>query len=122
MPVTKESVIAALQQIELPDGGTLISRDMLRALSVDDGTVRFVIEAPSPEIARQMTALQRIAEQAFEVDQRQPGENLLDARMLVALAPIVVDLVGGKRRFAPEKPCDPFPRHARGIGVIRFVP
>ena len=64
MPVTKESVIAALQQIELPDGGTLISRDMLRALSVEDGTVRFVIEAPSPEIARQMTALQRIAEQA----------------------------------------------------------
>lgn len=64
MPVTKESVIAALQQIELPDGGTLISRDMLRALSVDDGAVRFVIEAPSPEIARQMTGLQRVAEQA----------------------------------------------------------
>ncbi|SEI80276.1 ATP-binding protein involved in chromosome partitioning [Pseudooceanicola nitratireducens] len=62
MALTRESVIAALQRIELPDGGTLVSRDMLRALTVEDGMVRFVIEAPSPEIARQMTGLQKTAE------------------------------------------------------------
>lgn len=64
MTVLKESVIAALQQIELPDGGTLVTRDMLRALTIEGGTVRFVIEAPSPEMARQMSGLQRFAEEA----------------------------------------------------------
>ena len=35
MTVTQAQVDAALQQIELPDGGTLVSRDMIRALSID---------------------------------------------------------------------------------------
>lgn len=62
MSVTKDDILAALQRIELPDGGSLVSRDMVRALTVDGGTVRFVIEAPSPEIARQMSGLVRAAE------------------------------------------------------------
>jgi len=61
----RESVVAALQKVELPDGGTLLSRDMIRALSVENGTVRFVIEAPSPDIARQMSGLQRMLEQSI---------------------------------------------------------
>ncbi|WP_407492503.1 P-loop NTPase [Pseudooceanicola sp. MF1-13] len=65
MSATRESVIAALQKIELPDGGTLVSRDMIRALSVENGLVRFVIEAPSPEIARQMSGLQQMLDQTL---------------------------------------------------------
>ncbi len=63
MDVTKERIEQALRQLVLPDGGDLISRDMVRALAISDGAVRFVIEAPSPAIARQMEPLRGAAEQ-----------------------------------------------------------
>ncbi|WP_425039606.1 Mrp/NBP35 family ATP-binding protein [Primorskyibacter sp. S187A] len=57
-----EQVKQALARLALPDGGDLISRDMVRAISVENGMVRFVIEAPSPEIAQQMEPLRQAAE------------------------------------------------------------
>ncbi|MDX5382136.1 MAG: Mrp/NBP35 family ATP-binding protein [Rhodobacterales bacterium] len=63
MAVTREIIEKALRQLALPDGGDLISRDMVRALTLSEGAVRFVIEAPSPEIARQMEPLRAAAEQ-----------------------------------------------------------
>ncbi|SEQ30842.1 Mrp/NBP35 family ATP-binding protein [Thalassovita taeanensis] len=62
MAITREAVEQALAQIGMPDGGDLISRDMVRALNVEDGAVRFVIEAPSPAVARQMEPLRAAAE------------------------------------------------------------
>ncbi|MBK0327334.1 Mrp/NBP35 family ATP-binding protein [Rhodobacteraceae bacterium F11138] len=62
MAVTRNQIEDSLNTLELPDGGTLVSRDMIRALTVDDGVVRFVIEAPSPGIASQMEPLRRAAE------------------------------------------------------------
>lgn len=47
MPIARESVLAVLDRIPLPDGGTLVSRDLIRALTVEGDAVRFVIEAPS---------------------------------------------------------------------------
>jgi len=44
MAQTKENILAALATIGLPDGGDLVSRDMIRALQVQDDVVRFVIE------------------------------------------------------------------------------
>ena len=64
MAVTRSEIEAALGRLELPDGGNLISRDMVRALSVEGGEVRFVIEAPSPEIAQRMEPLRAAAERA----------------------------------------------------------
>jgi ATP-binding protein involved in chromosome partitioning len=64
MAVDRESVLGALGGIGLPDGGTLVSRDLIRALSVADGEVRFVIEAPSPEAGRALEPLRRAAEAA----------------------------------------------------------
>ncbi|MDE4173922.1 Mrp/NBP35 family ATP-binding protein [Phaeobacter sp. PT47_59] len=64
MPVTRDQILAALERLALPDGGTLVSRDMLRALSIDGAQVRFVIEAPSPAIAQHMEPLRRAAEAA----------------------------------------------------------
>ncbi|MEP4197455.1 MAG: Mrp/NBP35 family ATP-binding protein [Aliishimia sp.] len=55
-------VRAALARIELPNGKDLISADMIRALQVTNGDVKFVIEAPSPEIAAQMEPMRRAAE------------------------------------------------------------
>ncbi|MBW4985729.1 Mrp/NBP35 family ATP-binding protein [Mameliella sp. CS4] len=66
MSEMKNAVEAALERVDLPDGGNLISRDMIRALRVDDGAVRFVIEAPSAELARRMEPLRAIAQKAVE--------------------------------------------------------
>jgi ATP-binding protein involved in chromosome partitioning len=62
MTEIKQTVREALARLVLPDGGDLVSRDMIRALSVENGVARFVIEAPSPEIARQMEPLRQAAE------------------------------------------------------------
>ncbi len=60
----RAAIEAELARLELPDGGNLISRDMVRALSVEGGVVRFVIEAPSPDAARAMEPLRARAEEA----------------------------------------------------------
>ncbi|TGD43605.1 iron-sulfur cluster carrier protein ApbC [Pseudotabrizicola sediminis] len=68
MGVSRETVMAALAGINLPGDGNLVSQDMIRALTIDDAddgaTVRFVIEAPSPDAARQIAPLQSLAEAA----------------------------------------------------------
>lgn len=64
MGVTRTEIEQVLSKVELPDGGTLVSRDMIRALTVEGDTVRFVIEAPSPEVAQQMEPVRRAAEAA----------------------------------------------------------
>lgn len=64
MSVDRRTVESRLSQIALPDGGDLISRGMIRALTVEGGAVRFVIEAPTPEMARQMEPMRAAAERA----------------------------------------------------------
>ena len=66
MSVTREDVLAALARISTPQGGTLVSRDLVRALFVEGGSVRFVIEAPSPEEARTLGPAQAAAELAVK--------------------------------------------------------
>ena len=62
MTVTKDTVLQQLSQVALPDGGNMVSRDMVRALAVEGSSVRFVIEAPTPEAARGMEAVRVQAE------------------------------------------------------------
>ena len=64
MSVSQQTVLSALERIALPDGGTLVSRDMIRALRVQEGLVTFVIEAPDPEMARRLEPVRQAAEQA----------------------------------------------------------
>ena len=45
MAVSRERVLQELAQIAVPGGGNLVSDDLVRALHVDSGTIRFVIEA-----------------------------------------------------------------------------
>lgn len=65
MPVTRDEIMGALARVALPDGGDLVSRDMIRALDIDGGAVRFVIEAPSPDAARAMEPVRAAAEAAL---------------------------------------------------------
>ncbi len=65
MAVSRETVMATLQSVALDGGGDLISRDLVRALSVEDGVVRFVIEAPTPAEAQALAGDQDRAETAL---------------------------------------------------------
>ncbi|MGB8811552.1 MAG: Mrp/NBP35 family ATP-binding protein [Paracoccaceae bacterium] len=64
-PPTHDTVMACLAAVSLPGGGDLVSRDMIRALSVDGGNIRFVIEAETPEQARTLGPVQAQAEAAL---------------------------------------------------------
>ena len=73
MEVTREQILDALRRIHLPDGKDLVSADLIRALTVDSGAVRFVIEAPDPEIARQIEPLRQAAEAAVREAREETG-------------------------------------------------
>ncbi|PLL10975.1 sodium:proton antiporter [Tabrizicola sp. TH137] len=66
MTVTKEEILRALSGVGLPGGGDLVSRDLIRALTVEGGLVRFVIEAESPEAARALGPVPAAAEAAVK--------------------------------------------------------
>lgn len=64
MALTRDAVMTALERVTLADGGTLVSRDLIRALTVEGDSVRFVIEADSPEHARALDPARAAAEAA----------------------------------------------------------
>ncbi len=70
MTVTRDAVLDCLSRITLPGGGTLVSRDLVRALNIEGGTVRFVIEAPDAAQARALAPVRDAAEAAVR---RLPG-------------------------------------------------
>jgi len=70
MAPTRDDVLEALSRLTLPGGADVVSSDMIRALQIDGGAVRFVIEAPDPEAAAGMEAVRRAAE---DIVRRLPG-------------------------------------------------
>ena len=65
MELTRDTVLKALSGIPAPGGGTLVSRDLIRALRVEGGLVSFVIEAATPDEARALAPVQADAEAAL---------------------------------------------------------
>jgi ATP-binding protein involved in chromosome partitioning len=63
MSQTRETVLQALRGLTLPDGGDVVSRDMVRALRVDGGRISFVLEAESAEAAQKMASVRQACEQ-----------------------------------------------------------
>ncbi|MDJ0826736.1 MAG: Mrp/NBP35 family ATP-binding protein [Rhodobacter sp.] len=64
MAVDAEKIRQVLSTVSLPDGGNLATRDMVRALSVEGGSVRFVIESESPEAAQRLEPVRAAAQAA----------------------------------------------------------
>ncbi|MCG6904213.1 MAG: Mrp/NBP35 family ATP-binding protein [Rhodobacter sp.] len=64
MTLEIEKIRQVLSRLNLPDGGDLVTRDMVRALTIDGGAVRFVIEADSADAARLLENLRAEAEKA----------------------------------------------------------
>ena len=66
MAVAREAVERVLAGVACPGGGTLISRDLVRALQIEGGTVRFVLEAANPDEARSLAPAHAAAESALK--------------------------------------------------------
>ena len=66
MALKREDVLEALKAIRLPDGGDPVSRGLIKAVSVEGGKVRFVIEGESLEHARAIAPLKGAAEEAVK--------------------------------------------------------
>lgn len=62
MTVTRDRILEELDRVQLPDGATLVSRGMVKALTIEGAQVRFVIEAASPEEARRMEPVREAAQ------------------------------------------------------------
>ncbi|MDQ2093455.1 Mrp/NBP35 family ATP-binding protein [Rhodalgimonas zhirmunskyi] len=63
--ISRETVLRELDRLKLPDGGTLVSRGMVKAVTVEktgaESEVRFVIEAESADQARRMEDIRAAA-------------------------------------------------------------
>lgn len=108
MTISREKILQRLSELALPDGGNLISADLVRALTLEDGPsgaqVRFVIEAPNAETARHMEPLRAAAERAV---MDLGGVAKVQAALTAHEAPKAPSLkVGGhpKPQTAPLKP------------------
>ena len=64
MTPSREDIMSVLGAVPVADGGTLVSRDLIRALMIDGGQVRFVIEAATPDQARALEPVRSAAEAA----------------------------------------------------------
>ncbi|KGJ06797.1 ATP-binding protein involved in chromosome partitioning [Paracoccus halophilus] len=62
MAISRERVLEELARIEVPGGGNLVSRDLLRALHVDSGAIRFVIETEDAASARALAPVEAEAQ------------------------------------------------------------
>ena len=63
MAITRDEILSELARLTLPGGENLVSRDMIRALTIESGAVRFVIEAADPAEAAKMDAIRAAAEE-----------------------------------------------------------
>ena len=66
MALDRQLLLETLSRIGLPDGGTIVSRDMVRAVAIDARAVRFVLEAPDADTARRMEPVREAAARLTE--------------------------------------------------------
>ena len=104
----RDQIIQELDKIKMPNGQSIVALDMVRALTIDEGHVQFVIEAPSAAVAG---ALESLRQQAVEAVTALAGVNktsvILTAHSGAAEKPEPPQLkVGGhpKPQAAPMKP------------------
>lgn len=111
----RDQILSVLSRIALPDGGDPVSRDMIRALTVEGDRVSFVIEAPTPELARQMEPVRRAAEAAVAALGVARVSALLTAHGPAAKAPPPSLKIGGHP--TPQAG----PQHVPGVARILAV-
>ncbi len=66
MALTRDVVLDRLKTIQLPNGRDIVSADLVRALQIENDTVRFVIEAEDADHARALEHVRSAAEKAVQ--------------------------------------------------------
>lgn len=66
MAISRDEVLDELSRIGVPGGGNLVSADLIRALTVEGDTVRFVIEVADAAMAAEMRQAEAEAEQRLK--------------------------------------------------------
>lgn len=116
MPVTRDQVLETLSKLTLPDGGTLVSRDMIRALTVDGDRVNWVIEVDPA----QGKAMEPVREAAERLVAALPGVGKVSSVLTAHAAPKPKapppDLKIG-RHATPQAGPEPIPGVASVIAV-----
>ncbi len=113
----RDQILATLSRIAAPDGGDLVSRDMVRALSIEGGRVSFVIEADNPGLARKMEPQRAEAERAVSA---LPGVESVSV-ILTAHAPAARQAApagGGAPSLAIGRHPTPGPMKVAGVDRI----
>ncbi|MEL6584143.1 MAG: Mrp/NBP35 family ATP-binding protein [Pseudomonadota bacterium] len=94
MSADRAGVLEALKGVSLPEGGDLASSGMVRALSVDGGKVRFVMDVDPSRVA----AMEPVKEQAEAQLTALAGVDAVSIVMTSErAAPAPPDLMGGKK-------------------------
>lgn len=87
MSLTRDTVLDALRAVALPDGRDIVSADLVRALSVEGGVVRFVMEV-APDQGRAMEPVRAAAQAVVErLDGVTQASVLLTAHSAPAATP-----------------------------------
>jgi ATP-binding protein involved in chromosome partitioning len=83
MALSREAVLQVLSSLRLPGGGDPVSADMVRALVIEGGQIRFVLEVAGPDEARALEPLRQAAEAALRA---LPGVTAVSAVMTAPTA------------------------------------
>lgn len=96
MSVSREVALGEISDIRLPDGRTLAEADLVRALTVEAGRVRFVIEVADAAMARALAPVEAEAQRRLEA---LPG---VEAVQIVMTAPAAGRAPAGGAGDAPS--------------------
>lgn len=101
MTITRDAVIATLKTIKDPASDEdIMAAGLVRALSVEDGNVRFVFEV-APSVAKQMEPVRAAAETALKA---MPGIGAVSAIMTAHTAPAAPPDLKPQRKSEPSGP------------------
>lgn len=117
MPVTRETILTAISDIALPQGGTLGQADLIRALTIDHETVRFVLEVENAATAQAMAPVEAEARARLE---RIPGVAKVQIVMTAPAKPAPPKAVSGQGA-APSLKIGGHPTPQAGLQAIPGV-
>jgi ATP-binding protein involved in chromosome partitioning len=119
MTVTRDYVERLLAEVPVPGGGTLASRDLVRALSVGVDGIRFVIEAATPDEARALAPVRDEAEARLKALGAGPVSVVLTAHGPAQKPPPPSLKIGGHP--TPPPPGQTGPQRVSGVDRILAV-
>ncbi|MBW7056928.1 Mrp/NBP35 family ATP-binding protein [Paracoccus bogoriensis] len=113
MSITREIVLGEIADIALPQGGVLGQADILRALTIEDGLIRFVLEVPDAAAARALAGVEAEARARLL---RLPGIRQVQIVTTAPAAPAPSLKLGGHPRPQAGPQAIPGVRHILAIG------